>query len=132
MSFSDSFCLRKLHGHCEDSAGSSAPLLFARSSFPPTVGRQACWLGWLLGWHSVDDLGRKEGRHTAIHGNIMHIGNRKALEDLLQLMSLLHQKKKRLKWAVALKSFLCTDPPRQCKVEEDNAFCRFNMCSIVK
>lgn len=80
VSFSDSFCLRKLHGHCEDSAGSSAPLVFARSSFPPTVGRQAC----RLGWHSLDHLGRKEGRHTAIHGNIMHMGNRKALADLLQ------------------------------------------------
>ncbi|KAM7388122.1 hypothetical protein PAMP_024321 [Pampus punctatissimus] len=33
--------LRKLHSLCEDSAGSSVPLVFARSSFPPTVGRQA-------------------------------------------------------------------------------------------
>lgn len=41
VSISDSCSLRKLHRHCEDSAGSSVPFVFARSSFPPTVGRQA-------------------------------------------------------------------------------------------
>lgn len=53
------------------------PFVFARSRFPPTAGRQG-WLGWLLGWHSLDDLGRQEGRHTAIHSYIMYIKNRKA------------------------------------------------------
>lgn len=53
VSVSDSGSLRKLHGHCEDSAGSSVPFVFARSSFPPTVGRQAqlaaslAFTGWL-------------------------------------------------------------------------------------
>lgn len=39
------------------------------------MGGQASKLSWLLGWHSLDDLGRKEGRRTAIHGHIMHMGN---------------------------------------------------------
>ena len=71
--------LRKLHRHCEDSAGSSVPFVFARSSFPPTVGRQLGGLVWLLVWHSLDDLGRKERRNTAIHGHIMLMGNRNAI-----------------------------------------------------
>lgn len=33
-----------------------------------THSGQAGRLGWLLVWHSLDDLGRAEGRHTAIHG----------------------------------------------------------------
>ena len=82
-SLSDSCSLRKLHRHCEDSAGSSVRFVFARSSFPPTVGRQAGGqaggLGWLLVWHSLDDLGREEGRHTAIHGHIIHTGNKKTV-----------------------------------------------------
>lgn len=79
---------------CEDSAGSSVSLVFARSSFPPTVGRQAGRLGWLWGWHSLDDLGRKEGRHTAIHGHIMHMKNRKALVvQRYSLISLFDQRR---------------------------------------
>lgn len=41
VSLSDSGSLPKLHRHCGDSAGSSSAFVFARSSFPPTVGRQA-------------------------------------------------------------------------------------------
>lgn len=50
---------RTLQKHCKDSAGSSLPFAFARSRFPPTVGRRAArftpslafagWLGW-NGW----------------------------------------------------------------------------------
>lgn len=51
-SVSDSCSLRKLRRHCEDSAGSSAPFVFARSSFPPTAGRRAGtvgiqWMTWV-------------------------------------------------------------------------------------
>lgn len=34
-------CLLEAHRHCKDSAGSSPPLVLARSRFLPTVGRQA-------------------------------------------------------------------------------------------
>lgn len=53
VSVNNSGGLRKLHRHCEDSAGSSVPFVFARSSFPPTAGRQArlaaslAFTGWL-------------------------------------------------------------------------------------
>lgn len=53
MSVRLSVSLRKLHRHCEDSAGSSVPLVFARSSFHPRwAGRQASsvgihWMTWV-------------------------------------------------------------------------------------
>jgi len=56
--------------------GALLPLCLPGADFHP---RWAGRLDWLLGWHSLDDLGRKEARHTAIHGHIMHTENRKAV-----------------------------------------------------
>lgn len=55
--------------------GALFPLCLPGAAFHP---RWAGRLGWLLVWHSLDELGRKEGRHTAIHGHIMHTGSRRA------------------------------------------------------
>ena len=73
-------CLSATHAacgsymHCEDSAGSSASLVFARSRFPPTVGRQAGRqagsVGCEAGIHWMVWVERR-GKRTAIHGHIM-------------------------------------------------------------
>lgn len=86
--------------------GALFPLCLPGAAFHPRwAGRQA----GRLGWHSLDDLGRKEGRHTAIHGHIMHMGNRKALvvlryHPMTVFLPVFDQKKKKcVNWATGQK-----------------------------
>lgn len=84
--------------------GALFPLCLPGAAFHPQwAGR----LGWLLVWHSADDLGREEGRHTAIHSHITHMGIRKAmLSDILRGKPpfLFDQKKKKcVDWAIEQK-----------------------------
>lgn len=82
--------------------GALFPLCLPGAAFHP---RQADRLGWLLAWHSLDDLGRKEGRHRAIHGHIVHMANRKAAlvyryPPMNVSRSLCDQKNKCVNWAL--------------------------------
>lgn len=121
VSLSESCSLRKLHRHCEDSAGSSVPFVFARSSFPPTVGRQASrqagrragGLGWLLVWHSLDDLGKRGGKAHShswshyTHGEQENCGGIEIFSSecppLSLSLSLFDQKNKCVNWAAEQK-----------------------------